>query len=525
VRRDLGDFQTPSELVAAVLGALEPLGERWTRVLEPTCGEGRFIDGLLALPTPPREIQAIEIQEDHCRAARESALLQQKRGVRVHITHGDLFDLDLKRDLAWRERGPLLVIGNPPWVTSAELGALVSPSQPPRHNLKGLRGLEARTGSSNFDVAEAVWLKLISELAGEAPVVALLCKTSVARSVLQSAYRMELPIAAASLRRIDAGRWFAAAVDACLFCVTLGRADPDWRLPVYAGLCQDEPDSVMGFAHGWLVADRDAYARTAFAEGACPLTWRQGLKHDAAAVMELVGEPASGRWRNRAGEVVEVEPRFVYPLAKGRDLREKGDASPQRGVLVTQHRLGTDTAQLAHTAPRLWRYLQAHAAYFKKRKSSIYRGRPPFALFGVGPYSFAPFKVAVAGLHKEPRFRALGPVRGRPVMVDDTCYFLPCASAAGAAILVALCNDPITLEFIRSARFRDAKRPITKKLLQRIDLPAILKRADRRALLERAESVLGAELCGRRTETIAEVMDRVEAELAAGPTAEFWEAV
>ena len=67
-------------------------------------------------------------------------------------------------------------------------------------------------------------------------------------------------------------------------------------------------------------------------------------------------------------------------------------------------------------------------------------------------------------------------------MLDDTCYFLPCSTAAEAAVLAALCNDPITLAFLRSASFKTAKRPITKALLQRIDLAAILRRTDRRAL-------------------------------------------
>ena len=115
--------------------------------------------------------------------------------VDVEVDQRDLFDLDLGRDLIWRERGPLLVIGNPPWVTNSELGTLASAHRPPRRNIKGLRGLEARTGSSNFDVAEAIWLKLAFELADERPTIALLCKTAVARSVLQFTHSAGLPIA------------------------------------------------------------------------------------------------------------------------------------------------------------------------------------------------------------------------------------------------------------------------------------------------------------------------------------------
>ena len=70
MRRDLGDFQTPPELAAEVMECLGPIGRRWTRVLEPTCGQGHFIAALLAQKVPPREIQAVEIQDSHCTAAR-----------------------------------------------------------------------------------------------------------------------------------------------------------------------------------------------------------------------------------------------------------------------------------------------------------------------------------------------------------------------------------------------------------------------------------------------------------------------
>src|SRR5262249_23652006 len=152
-------------LVAAVLGALGPIGRRWPRVLEPTCGRGHFLAGLLDQAEPPREIIGIEIQETHAAAAR--AVLNahgSARGappVAAAIVAGSLFDLDLRRDLAWRERGPLLVVGNPPWVTNAALGVLESGNLPRKWNVKGARGLDARTGAANFDIAEAVWLKLI----------------------------------------------------------------------------------------------------------------------------------------------------------------------------------------------------------------------------------------------------------------------------------------------------------------------------------------------------------------------------
>ena len=513
MRRDLGDFQTPPELAAAVLECLGPIGRRWPRVLEPTCGQGHFIAAMLAQRRPPREIQAVEIQAGYCSAARAILKRQIKPpNVNVQVHQADLFDFDLRKELAWKQAGPLLVVGNPPWITTAALGRLGGMVRPPKRRIEGLNGLAALTGASNFDVAEAVWLKLIRELADQAPTIALLCKTSVARRILERAHRERLPIASASIHRLNAARWFGAAVDACLFKVGLGEHEELREVPVFENLAQTHHHSTMGFARGWLIADGLTYALSAIADGACPLTWRQGLKHDAASVMELLSEPETGLLRNRMGEVLDVEPQFVYPLVKGCDLVRDHAASAGRAVLVFQQRIGEDTARLADLAPRLWSYLTAHSGLFLKRASSIYRHGPAFAMFGIGPYSFAPFKVATGGLYKEPRFRALGPGKGKPVMLDDTCYFLPCSSAARAAVLAALCNDPITLGFLRSASFKSAKRPITKALLQRVDLAAILKRTDRRALIKRAGAIHQLELGIDPGKAISQEIDGLDQE-------------
>src|SRR5208337_4194411 len=144
-RGDLGDFQTPRDLVDAVLHTLGPIASRWTRILEPTCGSGSFLQALLEHKAPPRELIGIEIQEPYWTMAR--SLAGKHPGSRVDILRANLFDLDLRTGLPWRDRGPLLVVGNPPWITAAALGKLDSGNVPSKRNLKELPGIEARTGS------------------------------------------------------------------------------------------------------------------------------------------------------------------------------------------------------------------------------------------------------------------------------------------------------------------------------------------------------------------------------------------
>src|SRR2546430_2134615 len=117
--RHFGDFQTPPELVAAVINCLKRERGDWRRAFEPTCGSGQFIQGLIHADLNIREIRGIELQDSHFANAQKIANANRD----VSVQQGSLFDIDLRKELHWKEAGPLLVIGNPPWVTNSELSA------------------------------------------------------------------------------------------------------------------------------------------------------------------------------------------------------------------------------------------------------------------------------------------------------------------------------------------------------------------------------------------------------------------
>ena len=482
--RDLGDFQTPLPLVEAILDCLARTGKYWTRVLEPTCGQGNFIRGLLRWDTPPREILGIEIQHDYAQNAQNIVL--QTNGTATCIRQANIFELDLRHDLLWEKRGSLLVVGNPPWVTNAELGVLESQNLPVKTNFKHLNGLEAMMGGSNFDIAEYILLKLIRELVSEQPTIALLCKTSVARNVLQFAFTANLPISNASIRKFDSQKYFGVSVDACLFCLEVGADVQQYQAEVYQDLQALEPQSVIGVSGGKFVSDVASNQIFSFADGICPFAWRQGIKHDAASVVELTYTSA-GKLYNKLNEVVNVEADFIYPLLKSSDLGGIGREKPKRAVIITQKQLGEDTSKLEVEAPKLWKYLIQHQEVFDKRKSSIYANRPAFAMFGIGQYTFSSYKVAISGMYKNLKFCTIGSRDQRPIVFDDTCYFISCTSAMQAALITSILNDPLCVGLIKSIVFFDAKRPITKKVLQRIDLKVLLDHIDRSSLIQRAQ--------------------------------------
>jgi hypothetical protein len=97
-------------------------------------------------------------------------------------------------------------------------------------------------------------------------------------------------------------------------------------------------------------------------------------------------------------------------------------------------------------------------------------------VFGVGDYTFSPWKVAVSGLYKNFQFQVISKHLNRPVVVDDTCYFIPCTTQHEALFVCSLLNSDIAKRFIRALVFFDAKRPITIDVLNRIDLNRIAEK-------------------------------------------------
>ena len=189
--------------------------------------------------------------------------------------------------------------------------------------------------------------------------------------------------------------------------------------------------------------------------------------------MELRKEGVS--FRNGLGELIELEDTYVYPMLKSSHVARGQVDSPARWMLVTQRYVGEDTRLIQGIAQKTWGYLLGHADRLDGRGSSIYRKRPPFSIFGVGDYSFAPWKVAISGLYKKLQFSVVGSSAGKPFVLDDTCYFLPCQTREQADAVAELLDSSVAREFYSAFVFWDSKRPITAETLGRLNLLALAK--------------------------------------------------
>ena len=463
---EFGDFQTPVELAREICALLDRHEVGADVVIEPTCGVGAFLVAA-AEAFPKARLLGWDVNGDYVVQAGQ-ALAEAGAKERTTLGQQDFFSHDWASELSGLT-GRLLVLGNLPWVTNATVSGMNGGNLPAKENFQGFKGIHALTGKSNFDISEWMLIQLLKALRGRPATIAMLCKTGTARKLLRFAWQNDGRVAAASLHRIDAKLHFGASVDACLLLAHTGEAGPA-EAQVFADLAAKRPATTLGLVGQDLVFDIRSYRRMSHLEGLCPYQWRSGVKHDCASVMELWSEGAE--LHNKLGEVVSIEPDFLFPFLKCSDLAN-GRIVPERFVVVTQRKIGEDTSGIATKAPRTWRYLDSHRQLFEARKSSIYNSRMPFALFGIGDYSFAPWKVAVSGLHRTARFSLIGPVEGQPVFFDDASYFLPFEHEDEARIVAAILNSHPCQDFLSSLVFTDSKRPITVELLQRLNLHAI----------------------------------------------------
>jgi hypothetical protein len=470
---EFGDFQTPLDLACEIANFLRDSGEIADAVIEPTCGRGSFINAAIAAFPRTKTVYGFDINPQYVREAEDTA--GRQGGRKVHLECRDFFQVDWVEFFASLE-GTVLVIGNPPWVTNSALGLLGSTNLPEKTNFQGHNGFAAKTGKANFDISEWMLIRLFEALHRRAGCVAMLCKTGVARKALRHIWLNRLNVGRCSLHLIDAKRHFGASVDACLFIVHTGMLEAIATACVYPELSFSGRIATIGLAGKELVADIDEYGRLRDIDGIPYYTWRSGVKHDAAGVMEFKRE--NGHFTNGRNEECFLEPTYMFPLLKSSDIAN-GRMTPDRCVLVTQRKPSDDTTEVKKIAPKTWEYLTAHADALDKRRSIIYQKRPRFAIFGVGDYTFSPWKVAISGLYKNCRFDVVGEYEGKPVVLDDTCYFIPCASQKEARFVCELLNSDVCQRFLRSLVFFDAKRPITIDVLNRIDLKRVAEHVNR----------------------------------------------
>lgn len=470
--RQFGDFQTPDNLAQKVTHLLKqryPLSP--DIILEPTCGTGAFIRA--ALQTfPTSKIIGRDINPDYIQDAKQS-LATHPNAHHVTLQEGDFFTIDWQTFLS-KGSSNILILGNPPWVTSSELSRLNSENLPTKSNHQNRRGIEAITGSANFDISEWMLLQFTEWLPPQTGILAILCKYSVARNVFYQIKQKHKAPFTAHIYRVDAKLYFDVSVDACLFVFryqTSGSCD----CHLYPSLDSPTPSDYISERDGHLVRNAIQYDTWRHLLGQnLNYTWRSGIKHDCAKIMEL--EPISdGKFINGMGQIYDLEPTYLYPLLKSSDIGNGRIQTYRKVVLVTQTSVGQDTHPIQKKAPKTWQYLSDHHQVLSQRRSSIYKNKPLYSIFGIGSYSFKPWKIAISGLYKTLNFQLISPLESKTVMLDDTVNFLSFDSQPEAEFIFELLTSKPAQDCLDSLIFWDNKRPVTIDILRRLSLQAVAR--------------------------------------------------
>lgn len=384
---------------------------------------------------------------------------------RVSIKNADFFSMDWLEETK-RHDGQLLIIGNFPWVTNSAQGGIGGTNLPEKSNFQGHSGFDSISGKANFDISEWMTIEALRWLKGRTGALAMLVKTAVARKILAYANKQRIAVSESFIVKIDAKKYFNASVDACLLVIRINKNEEcGFDYTVFENL-KSFNGCRVGHRGGLPISDLAAYEKNNYLMGNSPQKWRSGLKHDASSIMEFT--LTHDGFLNGLGEIVQLEDSYLFPLLKGSDVGSSKKWG-EKYVLVTQRYVGQPTDPIKDTAPRTWDYLMRHASRMNSRGSVIYAKNPPFSIFGVGPYAFRPWRIAICGLYKSLNFKVVGPLKEKPVMFDDTVYYTSFETQEEADRVSKKLASSSAQEFLSSLIFWDDKRAVKSSILNLLD--------------------------------------------------------
>lgn len=473
-----GDWQTPMSLAEKICDIhLSKFGSP-DIVIEPTCGLGAFVLSALRKFQNIKEFYAIEINHQYISELKLKILLNALSSPShshpdIYIYNTDFFEFDFtpiiekSKRMGWN----MAIIGNPPWVTNSTQGKNNSKNIPFKSNFFKLKGIDAITGKSNFDISEYIALKLLHLSEINIGGISFLLKNSVIRNILIKQHTERLHLGNIEQKLIDASIEFDVSVEASCFFAQFGCS------PSFICKVSDFYSNTYIQQYGWIndsfVSDTKSYSAVSKYDGKSSYIWRSGIKHDCASILELTF--SEGIYKNGLGETVQIEEDLIYPLLKSSDINNYQGNQFRKFIIVPQRRVGDDTSDLKYSHPLAFSYLSKYENVFSNRKSSIYKRKDKFSIFGIGDYSFKPYKIVVSSLYKSIKFILVSQTNGKPIMVDDTCYQLDFDSLEEAKCILDALNTDEICSLLQSLVFKDAKRVITKSLLMRLDLAQLCR--------------------------------------------------
>jgi methylase of polypeptide subunit release factors len=433
-RRALGAFYTPGWIVDAVVdeALAGPLARaRWSRgapalrVLDPACGDGRFLAACLermAARPGARRAEIVHrclvgIERDPEAAARARAALGPGADVRV----AEALTSGAAAPGAWD-----VVVGNPPWIRSVALKA-ADPSL-----WRRLRGAYAATSYREWDLYGAFLEQALDWLApgGELGLV-----TPSRWLTAAFAARLRAKLAGHVRRVVDLGaRQVFDGATTYTALVFARRA----RVEALELVRDGEPLVVP--AGTWTVGPRlrgvplGQLAR--IAKGA-------GTNADPVFLLEPRGPDRL--WSHALGAEVAIEPSVLVPCLRGRDVAP-WRASVGRVALLPY--AGDRLLPLEELPPGARAYLERCRPRLEAREGGRFRG-PRFHAWG-RPQNLAWLRDPTPKIVVPDAAAAGRAALDSGTLVIDTAYAVRPLGATPPGLLLAVLNHPIVATWLRA---------------------------------------------------------------------------
>lgn len=514
MRLALGEYYTPRGVAELAVDALAIGNVADASMLDPGCGSGVFltvcIDRKLDAMNerPPNEV--IEIITDSVlgvdlnpvaiKTSKLSYLLalapilgsEGVETVDLPVFCTDALGLSDEEPITVGGVSPPQVeylVGNPPWITwdrlSEDLKSQLRERYVDNLGLLPHEGASARLGHSNDDLSiPFVWICIHRYLreGGQASFVMkrdLL--TGPAGSVLRRLRVGDRPLSVTRIHDFAGLRPFGEQVGADAAIYTI-RADTDPSFPVGTTAWTGDGDvdfSTLAAVGGslsqtettvspldpedrtsaWIRGDIE---RSALGTGAHEI--RHGVKDDAEAVFSVD--------RSRLDE---LDDGLVYPYIKSRHVVKYGLFGHELR-LVPVRKANEDNESLLHEQyPATYEYLDSHRDQLAARSSSWLDDGPFYNIFGVGEYTWAPYKVVWCRLGFKPHFAVVSTVEDpdlgeRLVVPGDHYMFIGTDDEREAHALCALLNSAVYQKSLQGIA-SEGKSSLSKAVISELELP------------------------------------------------------
>ena len=524
IRHDLGEYFTPYWLAEKAIKMSGFEGDLNSILLDPGCGSGVFLLAAAEMKYQANRDKPLEelmrdilgtvvgcdINPVCVLGARLNLVcwLALKFGlplpnIKIPILHYDTVfkrpasDVEIDDINSILPEGCDYLVGNPPWISwnslPGEYRKKIEQELLPRYILFDFHGQEAQLGHSNDDYLVTFTLVTIHRYLKEGGLCSFIIKQPLLTNVSGKTFRrfsirhiqgsVKLKVKrVADLRKVNP---FGISNEPAIIVLGKGKETvypvpyeiwlkKDGRIFVEEGEAKPSKDVTSP----WVVLTADL-EETEFIEGRCPYEIRHGLKHDVADVIIVNPiEHKGGRLiiqSEEGKEIYEIEAGAVYPFLQPRHIGA-WEINGYTYVIIPQRKAGEDNEKkFARTLPLTYRYLERFKDQFLSRKSRIFTKKPFYGLFGLGNYTWKPYKVCWCGLGFKPEFVVVDSVNdqllGEKLLIPDgTIYFIPLDTKEEAHFVCAVLNSELVRRFL-SARSGKSKRGLSKKVMEQIALP------------------------------------------------------